>query len=109
MMEAALDHDGFSFIECLSECVEFFPGAFDATNPRKGGEFKLVPPDHDVTDEAAAYRLAGEEGPGRFGVLYKVNRPTKNALEAGIIAKHQAKVQGLEPSEILKRTMDRLK
>ncbi|MHB1306330.1 MAG: thiamine pyrophosphate-dependent enzyme [Limisphaerales bacterium] len=109
MMEAALDHDGFSFIECLSECVEFFPGAFDATNPRKGGEFKLVPPEHDVTDEAAAYRLAGEEGPGRFGVLYKVNRPTKNALEAGIIAKLQAKVQGLEPSEILKRTMDRLK
>ena len=24
MMEAAMDHDGFSFIECLSECVEFY-------------------------------------------------------------------------------------
>ena len=43
MMEAAMDHDGFSFIECLSECVEFFPGAFDAANPRKGGAFNPVP------------------------------------------------------------------
>ena len=34
MMEAAMDHDGFSFIECLSECVEFYEGAFDASNPR---------------------------------------------------------------------------
>jgi 2-oxoglutarate/2-oxoacid ferredoxin oxidoreductase subunit beta len=33
MMEAAMDHDGFSFIECLSECVEFYEGAFDAANP----------------------------------------------------------------------------
>ena len=52
MMEAAMDHDGFSFIECLSECVEFYEGAFDAANPRKGGVFKEVPNDHDVTDEA---------------------------------------------------------
>src|SRR5258707_4157506 len=29
LMEAAMDHDGFSFIECLSECIEFFPGAFE--------------------------------------------------------------------------------
>ncbi|MDC0065679.1 thiamine pyrophosphate-dependent enzyme, partial [Verrucomicrobia bacterium] len=60
MMDAAMDHDGFSFIECLSECTEFFAGAFDNSNPRKGGEFKLMPEDHDPTDEAAAYALAGE-------------------------------------------------
>ena len=30
MMEAAMDHDGFSVIECLSECIEFYEGAFDA-------------------------------------------------------------------------------
>ena len=41
MMERAMDHDGFSVIECLSECVEFFPGAFDAANPRKGGAFRI--------------------------------------------------------------------
>src|SRR2546422_1942044 len=43
MMEAVMDHDGFGFIECLSECVEFYPGAFDSSNPRKGGAFNLVP------------------------------------------------------------------
>ena len=57
MMDRAMDHDGFSVIECLSECVEFYPGAFDAGNPRKGGEFKLIdekkwdgtPEDEDAT------------------------------------------------------------
>jgi 2-oxoglutarate ferredoxin oxidoreductase subunit beta len=35
MIERAMDHQGFSVIECLSECVEFFPGAFDpATRAR---------------------------------------------------------------------------
>jgi 2-oxoglutarate ferredoxin oxidoreductase subunit beta len=47
MMELAMDHDGFSVIECLSECVEFYEGAFDAANPRKGGVFNTVPADHD--------------------------------------------------------------
>jgi 2-oxoglutarate ferredoxin oxidoreductase subunit beta len=44
MMEAAMDHDGFSVIECLSECVEFYEGAFDASNPRKGGVSTSFPP-----------------------------------------------------------------
>jgi len=72
-----MDHDGFSFIECLSECVEFYEGAFDASNPRKGGVFNTVPASHDVTDEMAAYKLANEDFPGSFGIFYKVNRPTK--------------------------------
>jgi 2-oxoglutarate/2-oxoacid ferredoxin oxidoreductase subunit beta len=109
MMEAALDHDGFSFIQCLSECVEFFPGAFDAANPRKGGEFNVVPEDHDVTDEHAAYKLAGEPFPGKFGILYKADRPTKNKVEADINASYQAKFPGKEPWEILQKTFDRLK
>ena len=49
MMEAAMNHDGFSVIHCLSECAQFYPGAFDQTNPRRGGDFKPVPSDHDVT------------------------------------------------------------
>ena len=109
MMEAAMDHDGFSVIECLSECVEFYEGAFDASNPRKGGAFNLVPPDHDVTSEEAAYKLAGEPFPGYFGVFYKVNRPTKNANEAKINAAAQEKLKGLKPWEILKRNFDRMK
>jgi len=86
MIERAMDHDGFSVIECLSECVEFYPGAFDAGNPRKGGQFNVIdekkwdhtPEDearHDVTDEIAAYKLANIDFPGVFGVFYENDRP----------------------------------
>lgn len=86
VMEDAMDHDGFSVIHCLSECAQFYPGAYDKTNPRKGGVFQTVPDDHDVTDELAAYRLAMAPFPGYFGVFYKTTVPTKNALEAKLIA-----------------------
>ncbi len=109
VMEAAMDHDGFSVIECLSECVEFYEGAFDAANPRKGGMFNLVPADHDVTDEVAAYKLAGEPFPGHFGIFYKVNRPTKNANEAKINAGFQEKNKGLKDWQILQKSFERLK
>lgn len=109
MMEAAMDHDGFGFIECLSECVEFYPGAFDTSNPRKGGKFIEVPKEHDVTDEIAAYKLADEPFPGYFGVFYKTNRPSKNANEAKIIADYRSKVAGLKDWEILKKSFERMK
>ena len=109
MMEAAMDHDGFSFIECLSECVEFYEGAFDASNPRKGGEFNLVPSDHDAKDEMAAYRLADVPFPGHFGIFYKANKPTKNTREEDIIKDAQKKVEGLEDWQILQKTLDNLK
>ena len=109
MMELAMDHKGFSFIQCLSECVEFYEGAFDAANPRKGGMFNEVPKSHDVTDEFAAYQLASTPFPGHFGVFYKVDRPTKNEKEAGVITGARAKMQGLEDWQILQKTFDRLK
>jgi len=109
MKDAAMDHDGFSFVECLSECVEFYEGAFDASNPRKGGVFNLVPATHDVTDEMAAYKLADEAFPGSFGIFYKVNKPTKNAKEASINAGAIEKVKGLKDWQILQKTFDRLK
>lgn len=109
MMEAALNHDGFSFIECLSECVEFYEGAFDAANPRKGGVFNLVPADHDVTNELAAYKLADAPFPGYFGIFYKVNRPSKNALEAEVNRKLREPLKGLQDWEILQKTFDRMK
>jgi 2-oxoglutarate ferredoxin oxidoreductase subunit beta len=110
MMEAAMDHDGFSFIECLSECTEFYEGAFDASNPRKGGVFKEVPKDHDVTSEDAAYKLAGDPFPGYFGVFYKNStKATKNAKEAEIIQSHRAKFPGLKDWQILQKTFDRMK
>jgi len=108
VMEAAMQHDGFSIIECLSECVEFFPGAFDAANPRKGGAFQTVPADHDVTDEVAAYKLADAPFPGYFGIFYQVNRPTKNASEAKINANAREKFKGLKDWQILKKSFERL-
>lgn len=109
MMEAAMDHDGFSFIECLSECVEFYEGAFDSSNPRKGGVFNLVPEGHDVTDEAAAFKLAGEPFPGYFGIFYQAKRPTKNALEAGINTKMRERVKGLKDWQILQQNFDKMR
>jgi 2-oxoglutarate/2-oxoacid ferredoxin oxidoreductase subunit beta len=107
MFELAMDHDGFSVIEVLSECTEFYPGAFDAANPRKGGVFSLVPKEHDVTDEVAAYKLAMEPFPGSFGVFYRVQRPTKNALEAGLINTAIAKVNNASPAQMLHSTFER--
>src|SRR5215475_307210 len=112
IMERAMDHNGFSVVECLSECIEFYPGAFDAGNPRKGGEFKVIdekkwdgtPEDearHDVTDELAAYRLAGEPFPGVFGLFYEVDRPTKNALEQRWIDQTRTKLGTTNDREVL--------
>ena len=109
MMEAAMDHNGFGFIHCLSECTEFYNGAFDASNPRKGGEFLEVPADHDVTDEHAAYQLAGEPFPGHFGIFRQVDQPSKNDKEYGLNAKMQAKVEGLKDWEILQQNFDKMK
>jgi 2-oxoglutarate ferredoxin oxidoreductase subunit beta len=107
MMEKAMAHDGFSVIECLSECTEFYPGAFDAANPRKGGVFQLVPAEHDVTDEIAAYKLAMAAFPGYFGVFYRVPRATKNALEAQLIGDQKAKAANASPTELLQKTFER--
>jgi 2-oxoglutarate ferredoxin oxidoreductase subunit beta len=82
MIERAMDHPGFSVIECLSECVEFFPGAFDPANPRKGGA---------------------------FGVFYETDRPTKNALEKKWIDQTREKMGNPVDIEILQKTFDRLK
>jgi 2-oxoglutarate ferredoxin oxidoreductase subunit beta len=109
MMEQAMDHDGFSFIECLSECKEFYEGAFDAANPRKGGAFIEVSKEHNVEDEYAAYRLADEPWPGQFGLFYKVSRPTKNANEAKLIADHQAKIGDVPAWQLLQKSFDRMK
>ena len=109
MMGQAMNHNGFSVIECLSECVEFYEGAFDKADPRKGGEFKEIPADHDVTRLESAMKYACAPFPGWFGVFYKVNRPTKNELEAEINKKAQEKVAGQTSQQILQATLDRLK
>ena len=109
MMEAAMDHNGFAFIECLSECTEFYDGAFDSSNPRKGGEFNEVPEDHDPTDENAAYALSEELVPGHFGIYYQIDRPTKQDNEAAVNAKFLEKTKGMKDWEILQQNFDKMK
>lgn len=120
MYERAFAHPGFSVIEVLSECVEFYPGAFDAAIPRKQGTFALIeekkhdgtPDDekrHDVTDLAAAFALANQPWPGPFGVYYEVRRPTKNELEAELIAKARERTKGADDLTLLKGTFARLR
>jgi 2-oxoglutarate ferredoxin oxidoreductase subunit beta len=120
MIMRAAQHDGFSVVEILSECVEFYPGAFDAANPRKGGAFPLIdekkhdgtPEDanrHDTSDDLAAYRLASEPWPGRFGVFYEKKRPTKNQLEAELIARAREKTKGASDLQLLQNTFARMR
>ena len=111
MYERAIKHQGFSVVETLSECIMFYPGAFDDGYPRKGGVFETIaekkhdntPEDearHDVTDEAAAYKIAGLQYPGKFGVFYDVDRPTKNALEYKWIESTRAKMNGMTGKDV---------
>ena len=120
MIERAMDHEGFAVVQVLSDCSNFFADAFDSANPRKGGEYKIIeekqwdntPEDalrHDVTDEAAAYKLADQAFPGPFGVYFQVNRPTKNALENAAIDGIRGKLAGCSDIEILQKTLDRMK
>lgn len=120
MYQRAIAHEGFSVIECLSECTEFYPGAFDAGIPRKGGEFTVIeekkldgtPDDegrHDPSDEMAAYALADLPWPGVFGVFYETNRPTKNDLEAELVKKSRLETGRASDIELLQKSFDRLK
>ena len=108
MLEEAFDHKGFSVVECLSECVQFNRGSYDAANPRKGGDFPLVPEDHDLTDEEAAYSLTKKSFPGYFGIYFKSRRPTLNENEAEIARQMEPRPKGLMASEILRAALERL-
>ena len=89
--------------------MEFYEGAFDAANPRKGGVFNVVPADHDVTNETAAYKLADQPFPGYFGIFLNVNKPTKNAKEIALNQQMGAKFKGLKDWQILQKTFDAMK
>jgi len=121
MMTRAAKHKGFSVVEILSECVEFYEGAFDSSVPRKGGTWTLIdekkndgtPEDaarHDVTDEVAAFKLAQLAWPGSFGVFYETNtRKTKNELEADLIAKAKDRTKNAGDLQLLQSTFSKMR
>ena len=107
MFTRAIQHDGFSVVECLSECVMFYSGAFDSSTPRKGGVFETIDEtQHDVTNHVDAFRIADNLNPGKFGVYYQVERPTKNALEQKWIDDTQAKLVGVSQKDILRKRFE---
>ncbi len=121
MMLRAAKHDGFSVVEILSECVEFYEGAFDAAIPRKGGTWTLIdekkndgsPEDaqrHDVTDEVSAFKLAQQSWPGAFGVFYEnKTRKTKNTLEAELVTKARERTKNASDLALLQSTFAKLR
>jgi 2-oxoglutarate ferredoxin oxidoreductase subunit beta len=62
-----------------------------------------------VKDDVAAFKLADEPSPGKFGVYYKVDRPTKNAMEQKWIDATQAKLGGVSQKEILKKRLEMMR
>ena len=112
MFKRAIQHPGFSVIEVLSECPVFYKGAFDDGNPRKGGEFEIIdektsdgtPEDnekHDVTSETAAFLLADIQYPGKFGVFYQKERPSKNILEGNLIKTSREKSNDADARKLI--------
>lgn len=110
LFERAIKHNGFSVVEVLSECVEFFPGAFDAALPRKKGTYQIIDKNtHDVTNQESAYALANLAWPGVFGVFFDVQRPTKNELEAELVRKSRERTKNASDLDVLKATFARMR
>jgi 2-oxoglutarate ferredoxin oxidoreductase subunit beta len=113
-------HPGFSVVQTLSECVIFNPGSFDDSIPRKGGVFETIdekkwddtPEDaerHDVTNDVSAYQLAEDQYPGKFGVFYEEDRPTKNILEQKWIDASQEKIGDAKAADLLRKRFAMMK
>ena len=104
MFERAVKHNGFSVVEVLSECTMFYPGAFDSAIPRKGGQFDLVDEEeHSLTSINEAFELAQLEFPGKFGVFYQDERPSKNDLEDRWINEMQDKQGDMAPQDLMRQ------
>ncbi|MEM1294068.1 MAG: 2-oxoacid:ferredoxin oxidoreductase subunit beta [Verrucomicrobiota bacterium] len=120
MFERAINHPGFSVVEVLSECVVFYKGSFDEANPRKDGKFELIDEKqdddseddwkrHDVSDQNKAFKLADEPWPGKFGVFYEVERPTKNTLEKNLMAAAQKSSGNKSSIELLTKRFEKMR
>ena len=87
LFEAAINHNGFSFVDVLQPCFSFF-NTYDFYNERV---YELTQQDHDPADRAAAFEKAREwdYGTGEripIGIFYRAERPTyEERLLAGRI------------------------
>jgi 2-oxoglutarate ferredoxin oxidoreductase subunit beta len=95
MIERAMDHDGFSVLEVLSECVEFsrahsMPAIRERRRSPSSEEKVDNTPDearHDVTDEITNTGSPMSRS-GPFRRVLRIDRPTKNSLESDGLPSH---------------------
>ncbi|MCL4162891.1 UNVERIFIED_CONTAM: hypothetical protein GTU68_040291, partial [Idotea baltica] len=115
----AILHPDFSRGRSSFECVVFYPRFVSRRNP-KGGEFATIeekqwddtPEDeerHDTTDQDAAFHLASGQYPGKFGVYFEVDRPSKNQLEQKWIDDTQEKIGNASTKDLLSQRFASMK
>jgi len=108
MLERMAAHEGFSVLEVLSECIQFYKGAFNGASDSKGGEFVEVGDGHNVESESEAFVLAERPFPGVFGVFYDVRRDTLNEMEEANTREVPAPDKALTTVEKLRESFNRL-
>lgn len=80
IIEAAMEHRGFSFVQIMTPCVTFY----DNYKVWKATAWEIGP-DHDPSDFQAALRLATEAEGLPIGIVYRTERPTYlDRLAAGL-------------------------
>jgi len=74
MIQAAMSHRGFSYLHIQSPCVTFDKS--ERTYRNLGPSVTYLPENHDVSDRAAAMRMAMTGHPPPLGVYFSEQRPT---------------------------------
>lgn len=86
IMQAALEHKGFAFIDALSPCVTF--NKVNTYDWFKERVYDLNAPDsdHDTSDKIAALTKADEDFSGQIpiGIFYQTQKPTYEELDPTI-------------------------
>jgi len=88
LMKAALQHQGFAFLNIISPCVTW---RGDDQHKELRAKLRPIPAEHDRTNMTAALSFTNEQGVLTAGVLYEVEKPTLAGEMAHIATKASAK------------------
>jgi 2-oxoglutarate ferredoxin oxidoreductase subunit beta len=85
LMEAAIRHKGFAFLNVQSPCV-----TYNLVNTYDFFRSNVKPVTHDASDWDAAMRVANDRSAVPTGILYKTSRPTFHQMSHPIKAEQGA-------------------
>jgi 2-oxoglutarate ferredoxin oxidoreductase subunit beta len=88
LLTKAIQHKGFSVIECLSPCPTF---RGDTEFDRIKSTMKPMPENYDPTDYQAAIKLASEDNEMHMGIFYQSNKPSYHDYLGEVQKKASAK------------------